>query len=190
MIVAGRFSFNSGAEVIASRFPDLLAEVESVIAGSDIEQFKIKQGVEYTRDDDFLYQPTELNQAISNEFLHHGWEPHRVWCDYSSDFYTDEYQPRHILASPSYREIDFIKNSLGVGIQFGKYAFMVYNVCAKMTIFRNMGVIEAGIEIVPVRQFALDMSTGVSYFEQFVWDLQQRGVADIDVPVLILGVDR
>ena len=33
------------------------------------------------------------------------------------------------------------------------------------------------------------MSSGVSYFEQFVWDLEQRGVADIDVPVLILGID-
>jgi hypothetical protein len=31
--------------------------------------------------------------------------------------------------------------------------------------------------------------TGVSYFEQFVWDLEHRGVADIDVPVLILGID-
>jgi hypothetical protein len=33
------------------------------------------------------------------------------------------------------------------------------------------------------------MSTGVSYFEQFVWDLQKRGAADIDVPVMILGID-
>ncbi len=32
------------------------------------------------------------------------------------------------------------------------------------------------------------MSTGVSYFEQFVWDLEARGVADIDIPVLILGI--
>lgn len=30
--------------------------------------------------------------------------------------------------------------------------------------------------------------TGVSYFEQFVWDLEQRGVADIDVPVMIIGI--
>lgn len=48
---------------------------------------------------------------------------------------------------------------------------------------------ETGIEIVPVKSFADDMSTGVSYFEQFVWDLEQRGVADIDIPVLILGID-
>ena len=27
------------------------------------------------------------------------------------------------------------------------------------------------------------------YFEQFVWALESRGVADIDVPVLILGID-
>ena len=57
------------------------------------------------------------------------------------------------------------------------------------TIFKNLGVIDAGIEIVPIAQLAAEMSTGVSYFEQFVWDLQTRGVADIDIPVLILGID-
>jgi hypothetical protein len=65
---------------------------------------------------------------------------------------------------------------------------MVYNVCAKMTIFHNLNVIDAGIEIVPVKSFANEMSTGVSYFEQFVWDLEHRGVSDIDIPVLALGI--
>ena len=66
---------------------------------------------------------------------------------------------------------------------------MVYNVCAKMTIFKNLGIINAGIEIVPVKILADEMSTGVSYFEQFAWDLQVRGVSNIDIPVLILGID-
>ena len=57
-----------------------------------------------------------------------------------------------------------------------------------MTIFRNFGHIDTGIEIVPIKEFAEQMSTGVSYFEQFVWDLEQRGVANIDVPVLIIGI--
>ena len=82
-----------------------------------------------------------------------------------------------------------MKQKLGVEVQFGKYAFMVYNVAAKMTIFRNVGFIDSGIEVVPMKQFADRMSTGVSYFEQFVWDLESRGVADIDIPVLILGLD-
>ena len=86
--------------------------------------------------------------------------------------------------------MDFVKSKLGVEIQFGKYAFMVSNVCAKMTIFRNLGHIDCGVEIVPVKSFADGMSSGVSYFEQFVWDLQTRGVADIDIPVLILGIDE
>ena len=84
--------------------------------------------------------------------------------------------------------MDFVKDSLGVEVQFGKYSFMVYNVAAKMTIFKNLGVIEAGIEIVPVKELALQMSSGVSYFEQFTWDLEKRGVSNIDTPVLILGI--
>jgi len=84
--------------------------------------------------------------------------------------------------------MDYVKKRVGVEVQFGKYAFMVYNVCAKMTIFHNLDVIDVGIEIVPVKDLADDMSTGVSYFEQIVWDLKNRGEADIDIPVLILGV--
>ncbi len=26
--------------------------------------------------------------------------------------------------------------------------------------------------------------------EQFIWDLESRGVADMDIPVLILGIDE
>ena len=65
---------------------------------------------------------------------------------------------------------------------------LIYNVCAKMTIFKKRGFIDAAVEIVPIKEFADQMSTGVSYFEQFAWDLKERGVADIDVPVLILGI--
>lgn len=86
--------------------------------------------------------------------------------------------------------MDFVKDKLGVEVQFGKYAFMVYNVAAKMTIFKNLGHIDTGVEIVPVKAFADEMSSGVSYFEQFVWDLQKRGVSNIDTPVMIIGIDK
>ena len=48
------------------------------------------------------------------------------------------------------------EDRLGVEVQFGKYAFMVYNVCAKMTIFNKLGFIDCGVEIVPIKQFADD----------------------------------
>ena len=86
--------------------------------------------------------------------------------------------------------MDFVKEELGVKVQFGKYYFMVHNVCTKMTIFHNLGLTDTGIEIVPVMGFADGMSTGVSYFAQFVWDPEHRGIADVDIPVLILGIGR
>lgn len=87
-----------------------------------------------------------------------------------------------------FREMDAVKEKVGIEVQFGKYAFMVYNVCAKMTIFHKHGIIDHGIEIVPVKSLQRDMSTGVAFFEQFVWDLNERGVSNIDIPVLIIGI--
>jgi hypothetical protein len=40
-----------------------------------------------------------------------------------------------------------------------------------------------------VKVLADEMSSGVSYFEQFVWDLDKRGISNIDIPVLIIGID-
>lgn len=138
-----------------------------------------------------LFSPSHLNKRFGEEFYKLGWNKLKVKCDYPTEYYTEDYKKRKAKrrSHGEFREMDFIKDDLGVEVQFGKYSFMVYNVCAKMTIFNKLGYIKAGVEIVPVKQFAEEMSTGVSYFEQFVWDLKQRGVADIDIPVLVIGVD-
>ena len=188
MIVAARYSFNHGSQVVAERYPSLLEEVEFVISEVIAEPCKVKVSEEKTMPGQVLYSPVELNKAFSSVFHALGWRKQRVSCRYSPEHYEGDYSPKAITR-PGFREMDFIKDGLGVEVQFGKYSFMVYNVAAKMTIFRNLGHIDTGVEIVPVKRFAEEMSSGVSYFEQFVWDLDQRGVADIDVPVLILGVD-
>lgn len=189
MIVAGIYSFKGGREVVETRYAAELNEIRRVITLVDPEVHRTKASKEKTMPGKMLYNPRSLNQAVKEHFTAAGWRNYRVPCEYSSDYYTPEYKPETPQVS-AYREMDFIKNRLGVEVQFGKYAFMVYNVCAKMTIFRNLDMIDAGVEIVPVKAFAKEMSTGVSYFEQFVWDLEQRGVGDIDIPVLILGVAK
>lgn len=188
MIIAARYSFNHGAKIVGEHFPDLLREIEDVVLEVDAESCKTKVSREKTMQGQVLYSPVALNDAFKMAFTTRSWEHKRVHCIYSSEYYTEDYQSR-AKQSSGFREMDFVKQGLGVEVQFGKYSFMVYNVAAKMTIFRNLGHITAGVEIVPVKQFALQMSTGVSYFEQFVWDLEHRGIADIDVPVLILGID-
>jgi len=188
MIIAGRYSFNGGAEFVQQHYPLLVAEVEAVIDAVDASLTKTKVSDEGTMLGKMLFSPKELNIGFRTGFALCKWRKHRVPCVYPTEYYTPGYQPR-LQTKGAFREMDFVKEKLGVEVQFGKYAFMVYNVCAKMTIFQNMGIINAGIEVVPVQQLAAEMSTGVSYFEQFVWDLQQRGTSNIDVPVLIIGVD-
>ena len=135
-----------------------------------------------------LFSPVELNNQFKSLFSKRKWESVRVKCDYPTEYYIGDYQPKP-LRKDAFREMDFVKQNLGVEVQFGKYSFMVYNVAAKMTIFKNLGYIDTGVEIVPVKALADEMSSGVSYFEQFVWDLEQRGTSNIDVPVLVLGID-
>ena len=133
-----------------------------------------------------LFSPKRLNKAFKLEFEKAGWRKVRVPCDYSMNYYVTDYSGPNTKGA--FREMDFVKDKLGVELQFGKYAFMVYNVCAKMTIFNKLSHIKYGIEIVPIKELAESMSMGVSYFEQFVWDLKNRGTSNIDIPVLILGI--
>jgi len=187
MRIGGVYSFNGGLEAIEIDYATELTEIREVINLVNAPSHKIKQSKEKTMPGKMLYKPSSLNKAFQKAFTDQGWRTHRVRCDYPTEYYTADYTPDN---SPkgAFREMDFVKNNVGIEVQFGKYAFMVYNVCAKMTIFHNMGLIEVGVEIVPLKKLADEMSTGVSYFEQFVWDLEHRGVADIDIPVLILGI--
>ncbi len=191
MIIAGRYSFKQGIEEIAKRCPQLLGEIETVIAEVDSSKHFVKKSKEKTMAGRTLYSPDSLNLAFKRSFAKRGgWKTLKVKCTYSAAHYVEGYIPpksKRRRPTPT-REMDFVKDKLGVEVQFGKYSFMVYNVCAKMSIFHNLGHIDLGVEIVPMKDFADHMSTGVSYFEQMACDLDQRGCADIDIPVIILGV--
>lgn len=194
MKIVATYDFNGGKSAVEHKYGLELAQIKSVIHAIDAHLYKTKESTEKTMMGKKLFAPMELNKAFKREFskTEHGqWTNHKVLCDYTYGEYTSDYIKSANSRGQPFRDMDFVKpnKKLGVEVQFGKYAFMVYNVCAKMTIFSNMGVIDTGIEIVPVKHFADEMSTGVSYFEQFAWDLEKRGTSNIDVPVLILGIN-
>lgn len=194
MKIVATYDFNNGKAAIQDKYAKEFFQIQSVITAIDASLYKTKESTEKTMMGKMLYSPMELNKAFKREFAkpaNGSWSNHKVLCDYRYGEYTQDYRKSQNARGQPFREIDFVKpnTKLGIEVQFGKYAFMVYNVCAKMTIFSNMGLIDTGIEIVPVKNFADEMSTGVSYFEQFAWDLQHRGTSNIDIPVLILGID-
>lgn len=192
MRVISVYSHKRAKSAIEKRWPEQLEEVLQIISSVDAEGLRLKKSKEKTMPGKILYSPIALNSEFRKLFSKAGWQKVRIEMKTSVRLQPNlpaslarEYVTKH----RGFREMDFVKDKLGVEVQFGKYAFMVYNVLAKMTIFRNRGVIEAGIEIVPMARLAAEMSTGVSYFEQIKADLQARGVADIDIPVLVLGID-
>lgn len=188
MKIGGIYSFNGGVDVVNAKYSDLLTEIKNCIVAIDASQCKTKESEEKTMQGVILYSPVALNTQFKNKLYSIGWQSVRIPCDYPTQYYATGYKPKH-LRKGAFREMDFVKRKLGLEVQFGKYSFMVYNVGAKMTIFKNLSFIDTGIEIVPLKSLADEMSSGVSYFEQFVWDLEKRGVSNIDVPVMIIGID-
>lgn len=187
MRILAQYSFADGRDYINSHFPQLFKEIENAIEKVDASKCLIKESKEKTMRGKILYSPVSLNKKFKEYLFPKGWRNVKESCDYPTKYYVNSYKPAIKKRYP-FRDMDFVKDKLGVEVQFGKYSFMVYNVCAKMTIFKNLGHIQAGVEIVPVKELANQMSTGVSYFEQFVWDLEHRGVSNIDVPTLIVGI--
>lgn len=181
MQIVAQYSFKDGKKFIETHHKSKLKEVKAIVSSVDAASFKIKISKEKTMKGKALYSPIALNREFKKLFEKRGWKTKRIQVKTSI--------PETGRAHKGFREMDVVKNKLGVEIQFGKYAFMVYNVAAKMTIFAKQGIIDSGIEIVPMLNFASEMSTGVSYFEQMKTDLEYRGESDIDIPVLILGIE-
>lgn len=184
MRVVSKYSHKKGEDLIKANFSTELAEIYSAIKRVDASKAITKISKEKTMPGQKLYSPIQLNKLFKEEFRGLGWSNAKINVRTTVDL---EEGP---ITHAGFREMDFVKNKLGVEVQFGKYAFMVYNVAAKMTIFHNQRIINAGVEIVPMKKMADHMSTGVSFFEQFKTDLEMRGVADIDIPVLIMGIEE
>jgi len=178
--IIAEFSHKDGKNFLEKHHPKELQEIKEVISLVDASPCKTKESAEKTMMGKMLYAPKRLNKRFKKLFGERGWEPAKIRVKTT----VPELGETH----KGTREMDMVKNNVGVEVQFGKYAFMVYNVSAKMTIFSKQGLIDSGVEIVAMREMTKEMSTGVSYFEQMKTDLEMRGVADIDIPVLILGI--
>ncbi len=60
---------------------------------------------------------------------------------------------------------------------------------AKFQYFFNSGKADLGVEVVPAHALQREMSSGVSYGEQLLYDLQRIGKNFPSVPVKIILID-
>jgi hypothetical protein len=130
-----------------------------------------------------LYSPKELNARFRAEFRRRGFRELR-------DIYTIEIPDYSLKIKGAFKQIDFVKARVLAEVQFGKYAFMFYDL-AKFQYFFNESQADVGVEIVPCHPMHKQMSTGVSYGEQLVYDIERlrRHFPAVPIKVILIDVD-
>src|SRR3989344_334398 len=183
MKIINTYSFKGGEKYLKEKHPKELREVFGAIEALDASLCLTKESKEKTKKGQVLFSPVDMNNYLKT-FLHH-----KGWTEKAKDGKKKKFaEPRHVFGKGRFREMDGIKNKVGLEIQFGKYAFMGYDIFSKMIIFKNLNLIECGIEIVPSHELVKLMSSGVSSFEQLLVDFEYRGESDIDIPVFIMSI--
>jgi hypothetical protein len=126
-----------------------------------------------------LYSPIELNKTFNEKFNKLGWHETRYQYyvtteqkllpelitlpyDKQKDFLVSKGIKEPIS---SYKQTDFVKDQIAVEVQFGKYAFVAFDLFVKHLLFYSGGVINLGIEVLPTKKMQSQMSSVVGYLK-------------------------
>lgn len=162
---------------MAFRFSNIDAEINEII--SKVQPAKTKISKERGMKGRPLYSPRDMNDSFHKLFTSHQFNEVRL---------TYEIQIDEDKTISSYKQIDYNKDKVNVEVQFGKYAFMFYDM-SKFQHFYNDGRIDVGVEIVPAYSMMREMSSGVSYGEQLEDDIKRLNRSFPSVPVKIIMIE-
>ncbi|MBI2118875.1 MAG: BstYI [Elusimicrobia bacterium] len=174
------YSHLGGAEILRVRYPQIEKEINEVIKSiKGLKKTKVSK--EKTMHGEFLYSPIEINNIFKESFHEKNFKELR-------DTYTIEIENYPKKIEGAFKQIDFVKDKVLVEVQFGKYAFMFYDM-AKFQYFFNENKAAVGVEIVPCHSMHKQMSTGVSYGEQLIYDIERLKRHFPAVPVKVILID-
>lgn len=201
MRIVTKYSHMNGEEFLLVRRKKQWKEVQDVIASVDAEACRTKVSQEKTKKGQLLFAPKDLNKAFKSEFEKYEWKQERrgFWVT------QDEQLLRDTLSMPpsdqkkaiedaghepisSYNQTDFVKSRIAVEVQFGKYAFVAHDLFVKHLSFFASGIVDVGIEILPMKEMEVHMSSGVPYFERDLLNLLRQGRGVPAVPLVLIGV--
>lgn len=201
MRIVEHYSHLNGLEYLMVHKPALWDEIKKVIANVDATQFKTKVSKEKTMTGKMLYAPIEMNKAMDAEFQARGWTESRTsyWVTKDANLIRKtmtmdpKEQKQEIIDSGqtpifSFNQTDFVKDRVAVEVQFGKYAFVAFDLFVKHMAFFVGDVIDLGIEILPMKELQAEMSSGPGYYEGELYNLIRQGRGSPAVPLVIIGI--
>jgi hypothetical protein len=202
MKIVEKYAHLNGEEYLIVPHNDIYKEIIDVIHIVNADKFRTKVSKEKTMKGRLLYNPDDLNREFKRLFKQKSWKDVRY-----SYYVTTDYSLMHELitlplekqkefliekgvASPiySYKQTDFVKENIAIEVQFGKYAFVAYDLFVKHLLFYSGGLINVGIEILPMKSMQSEMSTGIAYYEGEVYNVLRHGMNNPPVPLLIIGI--
>lgn len=201
MKIVETYSHLNGLEFLIVHKPALWEEIQTVITDVNAEKCKTKVSKEKRMQGDLLYSPIEMNSAFKKLLRTHNWEESRVsyWVTRGEKLIRKtltmepEEQKKEILSAGetpifSYNQTDFVKERVAVEIQFGKYAFVAYDLFVKHLAFYVGDHIDVGIEILPMKTLQSQMSSGVAYYEGEFYNVVRQGRGVPAVPLVMIGI--
>ncbi|MBB3996141.1 hypothetical protein GGR95_003809 [Sulfitobacter undariae] len=201
MRIVEYYSHLNGLEYLMVHKPEMWEEIQQVIANVDATQFKTKVSKEKTMKGKMLYAPIEMNKAMDKEFQDRGWSESRTsyWVTKDANLIRKtmtmdaKEQKAEIIESGqtpifSFNQTDFVKNRVAVEVQFGKYAFVAFDLFVKHMAFFVGDVIDLGIEILPMKELQSEMSSGPGYYEGELYNLIRQGRGSPAVPLVVIGI--
>jgi hypothetical protein len=201
MKIIETYSHLNGLEYLQVHLPELWTEMTGVVWGIDAERCKTKISEEKTKKGRILYSPVTMNREFKTCFGEKGWSESRTQYYVTADvklaretLTLDPSKQREIIESAgktayfTYNQTDFVKNRVAVEVQFGKYSFVAYDLFVKHMAFFVGDKIDVGIEILPMKELTLQMSSGVAYYEGEVYNVVRQGRGTPAVPLVIVGI--
>lgn len=201
MQIVHEYSHLNGKEWIMYHQRHLWEEIVESINAADAAKCLTKVSKEKTMKGELKYSPADMNKEIGAELERRHWSEKRknYWVTGDPKITTEivleqpEEQKRIIEESgatpiPSYHQTDFAKSRIAIEVQFGKYAFIEFDLFAKHLGFFIGNDIDLGIEIVPAKSLQAMMSSGPGYFERTLTHILRQGRASPSVPFIMLGI--
>ncbi len=198
MRIMADYSHLFGKEFLLVHQKQIWDEITDAIESVDAKAYctrKIANGL-------IRYAPSAMNKYIAENFVRYGWEKHhRQNFSTTSDarlLRTIAHLPQHeqrkaIEAAGhrpinSYYETDFIKNRISVEVQFASIESVSHDVFVKHPSLYISGMIDVGVEIVPMKELQRNMSSSEGYYEASLFNILRQGRNIPAVPLVIIGI--
>ena len=201
MKIVKTYSHLNGLEYLLVHRKALWDEVQRVIEEIDAAKCLTKISREARMQGQVKYSPKDLNQEFDRRLGELSWLERRVtyWVTgeerlirQTLQMEADE-QKAVITASGqvpimSYNQTDFVKERVALEVQFGKYAFVAYDLFVKHLAFYVRDEIDVGIEILPMKSMQARMSSGPGYYEGELYNVIRNGRGVPSVPLVVIGI--